>query len=88
MPGAGRVGDDAAGGPIVGVLAPTVFINGRNAACRGAAVAGHGKPPHSSPVMVGASTTVFCEGKNLCRTGDSASCGHPLVPGSSNVIAN
>lgn len=88
MPGAGRVGRDFAGGPVIGVRAPSVFIEGSNAACRLASVLPHGKPPHSGAVMVGASSTVFCEGKALCRSGDIASCGHSLSPGSSTVFAN
>jgi uncharacterized Zn-binding protein involved in type VI secretion len=87
MSGAGRVIKDSAGGVIVGVMAPSVFIDGVNAACRGAAVLPHGKPPHSAAVMIGASSSVFCEGKALCRTGDSASCGHTLRSGSSTVFS-
>lgn len=85
--GAGRVNRDFAGGPIVGVRARSVFIDGQNAACRLASIVPHGKPPHSGAVMVGASSTVFCERIPLCRSGDIASCGHSLTPGSSTVFA-
>jgi uncharacterized Zn-binding protein involved in type VI secretion len=86
MPGISRVGVDAAGGTIVGNLAPTVFVNGSPIAVQGAAVAGHGRSPHSSPIMVGASGTVKANGIPVCRAGDSASCGHP-ASGSGNVNA-
>jgi uncharacterized Zn-binding protein involved in type VI secretion len=86
MPGVARVNQDTAGGMIVGILAPTVFVDGRPVAVQGAAVAGHGKSPHAAPVMVGHSTTVFACGLPVCRAGDAASCGHP-ASGSADVFA-
>ncbi|MFY0309633.1 PAAR domain-containing protein [Leisingera sp. D0M16] len=86
MPGVSRISQDAAGGTLIGVLAPSVFVNGTNVAVLGCAVAGHGIPPHAAPVMAGASSTVFAEGIGICRQGDPASCGHPSS-GSGNVIA-
>jgi len=49
-------------------------------------VAAHGRPPHRTPVMIGASSKVFANGIPICRLGDPASCGHPAT-GSSKVIA-
>ncbi|MEE2635515.1 MAG: PAAR domain-containing protein [Pseudomonadota bacterium] len=86
MPGVARISQDAAGGTLIGVLAPTVFVNGTNIAVLGCAVAGHGFPPHDAPVMVSASGTVFAGGIPVCRQGDSASCGH-FATGSENVFA-
>lgn len=86
MPGIARVGVDSAGGTITGNLAPTVFVNGSPIAVKDAAVAGHGLPPHASPVMVGCSSTVFANGIAICREGDAASCGH-AAGGSGNVSA-
>lgn len=86
MPGIARVGVDSAGGTITGNLAPTVFVNGSPIAVKDAAVAGHGLPPHASPVMVGCSSTVFANGIAICREGDAASCGH-AASGSGNVSA-
>lgn len=86
MPGVARVNADSAGGAIVGNLAPSVLVNGSPIAVVGAAVAGHGDAPHTSPVMVGSSSTVFAEGKKVCRAGDLASCGHS-ASGSGNVTA-
>lgn len=86
MPGVSRVNTDNAGGLIVGNLAPTVLANGSPIAVKGAAVVGHGLPPHAAPVMVGASGTVFAQGVAVCRAGDAASCGH-AASGSGNVLA-
>lgn len=89
MPGVSRVGLDSAGGTIVGVLAPTVYVNGANIVCLGAAVTPHPPvPPHStSPVMAQASSTVYANGIPICRQGDAASCGHAAT-GSGDVFAN
>lgn len=86
--GLGRVGVDVAGGTVIGVMAPTVIVNGAPVVCAGAAVAGHGKPPHSSPVMVGASPDILAEGIPVSGTGHIASCGHALFPGSTDVFIN
>lgn len=86
--GVGRVGVDAAGGTVVGIMAPTVIVNGKPIVCVGAAVAGHGLPPHSSPVMATGSVTVTAEGIPICGLGDAASCGHTLMPGSSDVFVD
>lgn len=86
MPGIARVNQDTAGGTIVGALAPTVFVNGRPIAVKGAAVVGHGIGAHAGPVMAQHSGTVFAEGIPVCRRGDQATCGHPAT-GSSNVFA-
>ncbi len=86
MPGVSRVGSDAAGGTIVGSLAPTVFVDGSPIAVKGAAVAGHGNGPHAGPVMSGASGTVFANGIAVVRAGDSATCGH-AASGSGDVFA-
>ena len=86
MPGVSRVGTDKAGGTIVGNLAPTVFVNGVPIAVKGASVAGHGRSPHSGPVMSGSSGTVKAHNILICRAGDSATCGH-AASGSNNVNA-
>lgn len=86
MPGVSRINLDAAGAAIIGVLAPSVVVNGAPVAVLGAAVAGHGLPPHAAPVMATASASVFANGTAVCRSGDLASCGHP-ASGSGNVFA-
>ncbi len=84
MPGAARVGVDAAGGTINGPGVPSVKVNGAPISVIGDAVAGHGKPPHKSPTMSTGSPTVKAGGKPVCRAGDTATCGH-ATSGSSNV---
>jgi uncharacterized Zn-binding protein involved in type VI secretion len=86
MPGISRVGVDAAGGTIVGNLAPTVLVNGSPIAVKGAAVSGHGRGSHSNPTMSGSSGTVTANGILICRAGDPASCGH-AASGSGDVSA-
>ena len=86
MPGIARVGTDSAGGVQLQGGNTTVFVNGAVAQVLGGPVAGHGDSPHSSPNMVGASSTVFAQGIPVCRQGDSASCGHTST-GSGNVFA-
>ena len=87
MSGVSRVGTDAAGGTIVGNLAPTVIVNSVPIAVKGASVSGHGMSPHSSPVMDGSSSSVYANSILICRAGDAATCGH-TASGSSNVFAN
>ncbi len=86
MPGIARVGQDFAGGAQLGGGNSTVYVNGALVVVRGDSVAGHGPVPHASPVMVGASGSVFIGGAPVCRAGDAASCGHPST-GSGNVSA-
>ena len=88
MPGASRVGMDSAGAVIVGVLAPTVFINNANVSVVGAAVQGHPPwGPHIAPSMAAGSPNVFANNIAVCREGDSATCGHP-TSGSGDVFIN
>lgn len=86
MPGISRVGRDSAGGAIIGRGASNVYVNGSLVAVKGDKVASHGKSPHKSPSMVGASSRVYANGIAVCRQGDSATCGHK-ASGSSDVSA-
>lgn len=86
MPGVSRINQDSAGGIIIGILAPHVFVNGTPIAVKGAAVAGHGVAEHGGPVMAGHSSTVFAHGIPICRRGDQATCGDRAT-GSLNVFA-
>ena len=85
MPGAARVGKDAAGGTINGPGVPSVKVNGAPISVPGDAVAGHGDSPHAGPTMSGCSGTVKAGGKGVCRAGDAATCGH-AASGSGDVI--
>lgn len=86
MPGISRITQDTAGGTIVGVLAPKVYVNGTPIAVKDAAVSGHGPGIHGGPVMASHSVTVFAHRIPICRQGDQASCGHAAT-GSGNVFA-
>ncbi|MXS82381.1 PAAR domain-containing protein [Nitrosomonas oligotropha] len=85
MPGIARVDQDSAGALIIGVLAGSVFVNGKSVAVLGAQVRIHNTGPHTSAVMAESSGTVFAHGIGVCKAGDKATCGHP-VNGSGNVF--
>ena len=76
MPALTRTTANTAGSTITGPGSPTVFCEGQKVSLKGDQVSPHGNPPHTSPVMVGASGTVFATGKPVVRKGDAASCGH------------
>lgn len=76
MPALSRTKANNAQGQILGPGSPTVFCEGQAVSLKGDNVQPHGKPPHSSPVMVGSSSTVFATGKPVVRAGDAATCGH------------
>tara|TARA_R110000824_G_scaffold385115_1_gene579288 strand:- start:91 stop:354 length:264 start_codon:yes stop_codon:yes gene_type:complete len=85
MPGVTRAYQDTAGNVILRG-ASNVLINGLPVALRGAPVAGHGKSPHSGPIIIASSSTVYANGIGVVRQGDAASCGHTDT-GSPNVMA-
>ena len=87
MPGIARVGQDTAGGFVLGPGSSRVFVDGLPAGLIGDAVASHGSAPHSAAVMIIGSFRVSAGGKPVCRRGDSASCGHSASPGSSRSSA-
>lgn len=87
MPGAARVNQDTAGGLITGNLAPTVFVNNKPIAVKGAVITGHGSGPHAAPVTNASSPNVFANSIAVVRAGDAASCGDTAT-GSGNVIVN
>lgn len=87
MTGIARATQDTAGGIITGTLVPTVFVNGKPIAVKGATVAGHGTGVHAAPVMDGASSKVFAGGIAVCRAGDAATCGD-VATGSPTVNAS
>ena len=87
MPGITRdAGADVAGGAII-QGSGNVFANNKPVVRKGDAVAGHGKAPHSSPVMAVGSGNVFTNNIATCRAGDPATCGHS-ASGSGNVFVN
>lgn len=87
MPGIARDdSEDFAGGALI-EGSPNVFVEGRPVVRVGDLVAGHGLPPHNSPVMAAGSPNVFTNSIETCREGDPATCGHPAT-GSFTVYAN
>lgn len=89
MPGAVRKHQDRAVGQLVSG-AESVIVNGDPIVRLGDLVQSHAPwgpphPPHAAATMVSASSTVYAEGKLVCRAGDIASCGHAAT-GSNNVI--
>lgn len=86
MPGIARNGVDVAGGVAI-QGSSNVNVNGSGAVRLGDKVASHGLPPHApTPPMVSASSTVRVNSIPVCRSGDSANCGHS-ISGSANVSA-
>ena len=85
MPGWVRKGDNNnAGAPVVGSLADTVIINGKNAALRGSIVATHSS--HVVPTIQVGSATVQVEGRPPAFLGAADSCGHSQKEASDDVI--
>ncbi|MGR9106760.1 MAG: PAAR domain-containing protein, partial [Gammaproteobacteria bacterium] len=73
-------------GTITGIQAPSVYADGDNIVCIGAAIQPHGVSPHDAAVMTEGSSTVYAEGIAVCREGDLASCGDAAT-GSTDVFA-
>lgn len=86
MPGIARIGQDTAGGIIVGPPKTRVSVGGKPVAVIGDAVASHGSDAHAAAVLTRASSRVTAGGFPVCRAGDAASCGH-LATGSSEAEA-
>jgi uncharacterized Zn-binding protein involved in type VI secretion len=76
MPSSALVGVDSAGAVIVGAINKKLTVGGKACAVVGDKVAGHGKSPHSGPVMVQGSSKLTVDGIPVCLRGHLASCGH------------
>lgn len=96
MPAVVRLGDTSTGHPHCYPsrpnieASPNVFINGLGAHRLGDAWASHGACPDHVPHggnASGGSSTVFVNGRALCRIGDPISCGDTMATGSPNVFA-
>lgn len=75
---------DSAGAVITGPGAPNWTWNGKPISLLGDKVAGHGKSPHSAPVIATASPWMTINGIPVTRVGSVASCGHGAT-GSSDM---
>lgn len=83
-----REGDlNDAGAPIVSAGQGTVYLNGKLVAVDGAVVAGHGKKAHRAANTVSSAATVFVEGKMVTVAGDTDTCGHTRIDGSTDASA-
>lgn len=82
-----RLGDiNTAGAPIIFAKAVTVVSAGAPVGTTGDPVAGHGKPPHSSPVTGPGSPIVLAQGVPVNRQGDVDTCGHLRATGNPTVL--
>ena len=87
MPGIARKGQDKARGVIVGPSASTVKADGKFVALLGDRIASHGKAPHSKPTLQSnGASKILVDGKVPAKQGSTATCGHSVAPGSSEVI--
>jgi len=77
----GLVGASIVGGGNV-LFSPqsSVFVNGKPLVVTGATSTGHGEGLHNtgSHIIIGTSN-IFVNGVRAARTGDFATCGHPMI---------
>lgn len=87
MPALGLVGLSIVGTGIdIGPGSPTVMADGLPVSLVGDKVTPHGKPPHTTPIIVTGSQTVLVDGRPPVVQGLSiASCGHVVVTGALTV---
>lgn len=86
MPGIARKTLDSAGGIIINTPNQSVYVNGQLAAVKGSGIAPHGSGLHASAELLEASSSVYAEGIQICRSGDLADCTH-ATSGSGDVFA-
>lgn len=79
MPKIALVGQDLAGGLIVGPGKPNWTWNGKPISVLGDAILPHGSGPHAGPKIVQGSSWMTIDGIPVTHTGDAASCGHTAV---------
>lgn len=83
--------DDVGTGPddrvakLISVQPFDVYVDNKPVVKFGDDIAPH---EHTDATMVGCSTTVFVNGKGICRLGDKASCDHEISTCSSTVFAD
>jgi len=85
--GIARQGDpNSAGATIVQVGQSSVYVNDKLVSIDGSSVSGHGLNKHQSPTTIGGNQTVFIENIPASRVGDSDTCGHVRISGSSDTF--
>ena len=83
MPGITIKGADSAGGTQLAGGQGEFTVNGQPVVVKGDPIAGHGKAPHSAPVMAEGSSWMTWNGITVVRAGHLATCGHATT-GQSN----
>jgi uncharacterized Zn-binding protein involved in type VI secretion len=78
-------GDKVAAGTIIATGAPATSY-GQPIALHGDSVTAHGVGPHIAATIIASQTQYKVNGKNVCRIGDSATCGDTISPGPSNLL--
>jgi len=90
MPGIARLRfiDNVGGGLIIGPGSISMRVDGAPVAFVGDMAASHGSNRHAVPklIMVGAAVTMRVDGRIPAMRGTLATCGHPVIPGSSSMI--
>lgn len=86
MPGITRGGGDGdtAGGKFTS-FSENVFVNGKPVVRKADTIANHGKNQHAAATMTQGNSSILTNGKETCRAGHTASCGHAAT-GSSDVF--
>jgi uncharacterized Zn-binding protein involved in type VI secretion len=89
----GDIDDSDSGGDITGSTVASVLINGMPAAVVGSLVSPHAPwgsphPPHEAATIAAGSNTILVDGMALARVGDPLSCGHSILTGSDDVVAD
>lgn len=78
----GRAYVDKAGGIIL-VGIQSVQVDTLPIAYSGSPIQDHGQNEHNSAKLISNGSSVVAENNPVCRTGDTATCGHQLIANSS-----
>lgn len=82
-----RVGVDTAGGGLItGPGIPTVTVNGSPISVFGDSVASHGPYAHAAAWISTVGSMVTVNGLHVVASGDLATCGDPVIAGSTVYV--
>jgi uncharacterized Zn-binding protein involved in type VI secretion len=76
--------DKVSTGFVIATGAPATSY-GLPIALHGDSVTSHGLGPHIAATIIASQTKYKVNGKNVCRIGDSATCGHTIAAGVGNL---
>lgn len=85
MPGVGIQGQSTAGGAITSSQS-SFTVGGQAVLVSGSSIANHGDRPHRNATVSSGSGWMSWNGVPVAREGDSATCGHTVVNGSSTFV--